>query len=117
MFLCYVIGWSLFGVHCILHASVTAQGLLDQNTAMSSIDFIINRYNNRDWVESVYSCLGWAAKISVFITEYSYLQNDREGSTHIDNIALGVGLSSLTVVFITFALKPTGDSLARPEIL
>ena len=109
VFISYVIGWSLFGVHCVIHASVTSQLALSDNADIGRVSgFFLVRYGNRDWVEAVYSCLGWAAKIAVFSTEYVYLKNDREESNELHNVAVGFGTYALISTLLT-VLEPPGN--------
>lgn len=107
LFLSYVIGWSLFGIHCGIHAAVLSQLSVRTNQNVpNNFSYLFLRYSNRDWVESIYSCLGWGAKITVFATEYVYLKNDRSGSDELDHVAISVGVLSLVGLLITFMLPP-----------
>lgn len=109
VFISYVVGWSLFGVHCVIHASVTSQLALSGSAEIGTVSsFFLVRYGNRDWVEAVYSCLGWAAKIAVFSTEYVYLKNDREESDELHNVAIGFGTFALIATLLT-TLEPPGN--------
>lgn len=56
----YIFFWSLFGVHCGL--ALYGYGRRGWS-----------RYNDPVWVETMYSCLGWAAKVAVFAVEWAYL--------------------------------------------
>jgi hypothetical protein len=56
----YILFWSFFGLHCGLTLY-----------AFGRPNWI--RYNNPRWVETVYSCLGWTAKIAVFAVEWAHL--------------------------------------------
>lgn len=64
----YITGWSLFGFHCSLQ-------LAHMNSVSNTP--LARRYRDRAFVEAVYSCLGWTAKLSVFATELSYLVYDQ----------------------------------------
>ena len=50
VFISYVIGWSLFGVHCVIHASVISQLELasDEQSFGAVSRFFLNRYGDRD---------------------------------------------------------------------
>ena len=113
VFLSYVVGWSLFGVHCSLHAAVTALVYEAPQTTDGCTSYLTTRYANRDWVESIYSCLGWGAKITVFATEYIYLKNGRESSDELDQVAISVGTLSLVGLLITFMLPPYEHNIAN----
>lgn len=108
VFLSYVIGWSLFGVHCVIHASVISQLELasDQQNFGPVSRFFLNRYGDRNWVESVYSCLGWAAKIAVFSTEYVYLKSNKLETAELHNVATGFGTVALVATLLTVVAKP-----------
>jgi len=60
----YMIAWGAFGVHAGLR-------LLSLRGPVNTVRW--PRYSDPRWVESVYSCLGWAAKLVVFATEWAYL--------------------------------------------
>lgn len=80
----YVVWWSLFGVHCGLHASfVSAPG-------GKFVGGLSERYSKRAWVEAIYSCLGWAAKLAVVVTETSYLWTGHTGVAAAASSAAGV---------------------------
>ena len=66
LFVVYIIGWSLFGVHCGLHINYYGR----------PEGFLGSRYNDRAWVEAIYSCLGWTSKIMVFGTELAALEGE-----------------------------------------
>ena len=53
----YVVMWSLFGVHAGIRLWVLSLGSPDTDRG---------RWGDTDWTESVYSCLSWVAKLSVF---------------------------------------------------
>ena len=114
VFISYVVGWSFFGIHCVIHASVVEQITIrnrdtgQQGTRTQSLitEFFIRRYSNRNWVEAVYSCLGWAAKIAVFSTEYLYLKHDRTDTDELNDVAIGFGTFALFTTFLTVSLPP-----------
>ena len=56
----YIVFWSTFGVHC----GLALYAFEKPNWP---------RYNSPVWVETMYSCLGWTAKIAVFAVEWAYL--------------------------------------------
>ena len=77
----YTVGWSFFGFHCALHAAYRFSG---------SDGLAGKRYNNRAWVEAIYSCLGWSAKLGVVITELQYLTGGKDGE-----LLAGVGVGTI----------------------
>lgn len=81
----YIAGWSLFGVHCGLHILYSASP----------------PYGDREWVEAVYSCLGWAAKLAVVLTEVAVLDGGDGG------LVLAFALS---VMALALALTATSYS-------
>jgi len=108
VFVSYVIGWSLFGVHCVIHANVISQLELasDQQNFGRVSRFFLNRYGDRNWVEAVYSCLGWAAKLAVFSTEYVYLKDDKKETAELNSVAIGFGTFALVATALTVVAKP-----------
>ena len=57
--LTYIIAWSSFGIHAWLRLQALrwSRG---------------GAYQNARWVEAVYSCLGWVAKVAVFAVEWAH---------------------------------------------
>ena len=85
----YTVGWALFGVHCTFHSAFTGP-----NT--EKLTGFAVRYRSRRWVEAIYSCLGWAAKIGVVATELEHLLYNQYTNV--------VGLVSLGVMLISLGL-------------
>ncbi len=110
LFSVYVIGWSFFGIFCSLHVAVIQS--IQNGGSSSTISFFRDRYRDREWVESIYSVLGWTAKISVFTAEYVYLTE--ESRDLLDDATVTVGLFSLFAIMLTFVMK---RSEVIPELL
>ena len=124
VFVSYVVGWSLFGVHCIIQANVVSQLALDAASVSgtgrvrsSIVQFFLTRYRDRNWVEAVYSCLGWAAKLAVFSTEYVYLKENREESDELTEVAVGFGVFALLVTGLTVSVRPMMTTYGTEEYL
>lgn len=66
----YIIAWSSFGIHAGLRLA-----------ALRKVGW--QRYANPQWVETVYSCLGWTAKIAVFSVEWAHLNGVRESQLNL----------------------------------
>lgn len=87
LFAAYLVGWSLFGVHCGLHIA-----LCDRPP-----------YSNREWVEAVYSCLGWSAKLAVVLTEVAVLDGG-----DVDTVLATVLIAMAIALAATAAARGTG---------
>ena len=59
------------------------------------------------WVEAVYSCLGWAAKLAVFSTEYVYLKDNKIETAELNSVAIGFGTFALVATALTVVSKPS----------
>jgi len=75
----YIIAWGSFGVHAGLRLW-SLRGPRDTTRWP--------RYSEPQWVEAVYSCLGWTAKIAVFTAEWAYLNG--LNLTRLDRPLLGI---------------------------
>lgn len=62
----YTVMWSLFGVH----AGFRLMAQLDRFP--SALAGVKEAYLDVDWVEAMYACLSWTAKLYVFWTSFAY---------------------------------------------
>ena len=106
--------WSLFGVHAglrLLAQTDLYPQWLPGDTAYADID----------WVEAMYACLSWTAKLYVFWTSFAYVYDasqpdggfDRDAgekgtlSTHIGSIGAGVVMIAILSVMAAGQVEHT----------
>lgn len=95
----YILGWGSFGVHSAFRQLVL-RGAITQHA-------IKVRYDDLDWVEAIYSALGWIAKLGVLGPEWLYLRG--EGVATINAVVASFLVVSAAVVWQTVRQEPLVD--------